>query len=1186
MAAPAGWGEVEAEPPVTREVLRAIADEVSAEMKASGFDGMIPVNVVRKAISRRTASAESKESQGFYRYPTQTITVAAQSGAGPIGATRHELIHALRDPALWGGRPYGLFTQAEWRELVRAARSDKEIREWVDGGYPDLSTDKKSDEMVAELYRRSREKKPTGAGPLDAALRKLRATLDALANALRGRGFVASAAIIDSISTGEMARRRGAGALTRTAPVDASVMTEDGDVAEMRFPLDGRSLKKMPRSEAGLEAEERTVMDAIFGRIPGPSLTDLMGGRSGRYNLLALVPGRPLFDELGKNLPAAQDYLALKDKMDTLRSEWHARTDRVAQVWRKILAANRDANKAMMDLMHDATIAGVDPALPFRAPRKRPGEEASEHEARVRADRTAYDELRPRFDALPVEFKAMFNTVRNTYSELANAMEKAVIDNVRRGMTIGLERAKAERDADLQAARDDGLTGDDLDKAVDAAHKRFAMKTKTAEWARNAKLSQLRQQFESNRLSGPYFPLMRFGNYFVTIRDEKSGEVVSFSKFETERDQQRFVREQERIAGQVVQFGTMEAAGMARKQVDPQFVADVEKIVGDNIADANVMDMIWQTWLQTMPDYSIRKSRIHRKGRKGFDGDAFRAFAHQVFHGSHQLARLTHAMEMGQALERARKEAVASSDPNRLGLIVNEMERRHDFTMNPQGSGWATAATSAAFIYYLGLSPAAAAVNLTQTTMIGVPVLAAGFRRGGIGRASRELMRAAADFTHGRGHAAASARLTDDERRAMADAYDSGLIDASQAHDLAGISDSGIEYSALRHRIMAPISYLFHQTERMNREVTFLAAYRMGRANDFDHATAVKEASRLTWKTHFDYQNSSRPRLMQNDAAKVLLVFRNYNLNVLWRLFRDLHQMMHGKSAEERREARAQLAGITAMMMFHAGITGTWGYALLTTLLGLFAPGGSDDVEDELQRALVEMFGPAGASVLLKGVPGTLIGVDLSNRIGMPELWFRSSDRALEGDDQYNYWLQQMVGAVPGIVENVWRGVQIGYEGNTERGIETAAPKWMRDLMKATRYYDDGVTTINGDEIMDPVGVKDALVQALGFTPAEVAERYAANAKLKNAEQRIIKERSALLAEATGAIRRGTPIDPSTMAEIADFNAANPDYPITSDSILRSLSARIRAANEMEGGIRLNPKLDERLRNEAAPAIN
>jgi len=910
-------------------------------------------------------------------------------------------------------------------------------------------------------------------------------------------------------------------------------------------------------------------------------LTDAMGGMSGRYNLLSLVPGRALYAELGKNLPGAQRYLRMKDAMDALRSKWHGKTDEVAQAWRKLIANDRKANDAMMGLMHDATREGVDPSGAFKSPERRKGVTLQEHADAVRELKAKYEALRPRFNALPSEFQAMFRTVRDTYDELATAFEQAILDNVRKAMKIGLDRAERQYADDMAAIKDQGLTGEAKSEAEARAERKLATAKRTHGWGQNARISQLRAQFESNRLDGPYFPLQRFGNYFATVRDG-DGKVVSFSKFEREKKQQEYAAEMKK-QGYKVETGVMEDSRALQGEVDPGFVAEVINIIGDQVSDPAIMDMVWQRWLETLPDFSVRKSRIHRKGTQGFSADAFRAFGRQVFHGSHQLARLTYAMDMQKALEDAQREAAASSDPNRNGLIVNEMGLRNQFVMNPTGNAVAQWATTATFLYYLGVTPAAAMVNIAQTTVVGIPVISAAFDKATVARTAWHLKRALGDFTRGRGKAERSARLTAEEKAAMQAAYNSGLIEATQSHELAGVKESGVEYSSWRTRVMGKITWLFHHTERTNREVTFLAAYRIARENGFAHDGAITKAGDLTWKTHFDVQNSSRPRFAQSDAAKVLLVLRTFQINMLWRLFRDLHQWTRGKTEADRKEARAQLLGITSMMMLHAGVTGTWGYALIMTIAGLFM--GGDDPEEELQRAVVSLFGVDAAGLILKGVPGHLTGIDLSNRIGMPELWFRSPDRQLEGRDLGTYWLVQVAGAAPGMVINQFIGLDLAMDGEWQRGFEAAAPKFFRDISKAERFAREGVTNLGGETLVENLDPGHLFMQAMGFTPAKVAERYRINSRLKNAEAQITEDRRSILSDATQSIRDGEQITADTMDAINAFNAENPDYVITGDTIMRSLRARIRASERFEGGVSLNPKLNDRLRRESAPAI-
>lgn len=81
----------------------------------------------------------------------------------------HEIIHALRDPDLWKGEA-GIFTEGEWRALVRAARTDADVRARVEAAYLDLSEAGRAEEMVAGLYADWAEgNREAPAGPVRAA---------------------------------------------------------------------------------------------------------------------------------------------------------------------------------------------------------------------------------------------------------------------------------------------------------------------------------------------------------------------------------------------------------------------------------------------------------------------------------------------------------------------------------------------------------------------------------------------------------------------------------------------------------------------------------------------------------------------------------------------------------------------------------------------------------------------------------------------------------------------------------------------------------------------------------------------------------------------------------------------------------------------------------------------------------
>lgn len=1144
---------------------------------------------------------------------------------------RHEIIHAMKAPDIWGNE-FGLFTRGEWEALVRAARSDIKIRKWVSDHYGDQPPDIQTEEMVAEYFARwaaDQDTKRDGSF-LARALAKMRDMFRAISRLIAYGPFEGSMTgekVMQDILSGSIgprgnpkppgprrvkpdARTKAAAEARAQSAVDAGILTAyEARAGIEALPFgedfdDGAGNAFEARARAGIRATSGSLMDAFKARVRS-AVTKAM---SGDYNAMALVPGRALFDELGGHLMAAKSYMRSKNAMEVDRNNWITRTQEMADKWRAEAVKDPESNKTMMEIMHESTIHEVDPTAPFKSHLSKgaaklitehgtnPDMAASkEHRAAIKEweheqeRRAAYARIKAKFDALPARFQERYAKVRDEYRAMQKEYDDALSANIDKVAEISIRRSARRLEKRIREIEEDGsLTRDEKDEAIQKAEETHEKATKTAKDGASGRAAGMRKLFESNRIKGPYFPLSRFGDFFVTERDG-DGHVVRFSRFESEKEQMAAVKDA-KAQGYDVEHGVLSERNSVRGMVDPTFVTEVESLLAGADVSKEIMDAVWQKWLETLPDVSVRKSRIHRKGRAGYVDDAFRAFTNQQFHASYQLARLKHGLDMQDALDEAELEAARSSDPNRNGLIVREMVKRHQTTMNPMGKPWTSYVTSGAFVWYLGLTPAAAVINVTQTTVMGVPILSAISKSGhlkAMGEAAAEIGRASQDFLTSKNMKIENnERLTDDERRAIHAGYEMGVLDKTQAHDLAGMAEEGLRYNPTVAKAMKIVSWGFHHAERFNREVTFTAAYRMARKAGQDHEAATQTAMEATYKAHFSYQASDRPRFMQGDAARALFVFRQHQTNMIWRLFRDVHQATKGETEQVRREARRQLLGITAMMMVHAGVSGTWLFGITMMIAGLFFGGGADEAEAEFKSAIVDLFGTTVGGAIWYGSLNQMTGLDLSGRIGMPDLWFRSEGRDMEGEDAYNAMIQQMIGAAPGIIEGFYRGAEMIGDGHWYRGVEAMLPKAMRDVMRANRFLTEGAQTLNGNSLMDEVGALDAARQILGFTPAKISERYEVNNYLKNKEGRIIDRRQRIQGDMARAIIAGERIPEDVIEKMNAFNKDFPEYPITAKTLKQSVRSRIRAAEANEFGITLNAKLNSRLRAEAPPIVN
>ena len=885
-----------------------------------------------------------------------------------------------------------------------------------------------------------------------------------------------------------------------------------------------------------------------------------------------------------KNIRHYSDYLS---EMQADRNKMQGEAEEIAEPARKWASKNQKEAQKLFGLMHKATVEGVDPAkayepLKFKAGsrglqevnhknvahqikvlrqimRERSGDSKQNMMNEIRAlnsmrkaeprRRAAYGPLVAEWNQLSPEAKALYVQMRDAYAKRSQATEEALVQRV----------------MDLKG---EGVSDHQVQVMV----------------------MKLRQQFESNRLQGVYFPLQRFGRYFVAATKGTGVDATStFLMFPNLNQLERAVRDM-RGRGWTITAQGLKAEGKAKDAPPGTFVAEIMmKLREANISD-KTQDAIYQVYLEALPELSMRKHQIHRRAVPGFDTDAVRAFAYNMHHGSHQLARLRYSHKLQQVLDLLSKQQDAArkepdADTRRIAAgdaLIGELRRRHEWILNPTDNQLTNLVSSAGFVYYLGLTPAAALVNLSQTPLISFPYLAARF---GAGKTMNYLMSASRDAVRTVGNIQRT--LTDpDELRAYAALQASGAIDKTQAHNLAGISEGGIaNYNPKWAKAMEIIGWGFHKTEVVNREATGMAAFRLavlpkergGGGMGFDEA--VKFAHDAVFDTHYDYSNANRARFMQNGTAKVLLMFRQYSLNTTWMLGRAVWQATKGADPETKRIARRQLAGVLGMSALFSGALGLPMIGVAMGVLNALAASFGDDdepwdAETEFRAFLNDMLGKGASELVQHGALNKLTGADIASRVGMSDLWFRDADRELEGKDYYHHLLEQAAGPMGGVLKNVIVGKGLIDKGHTWRGVETMLPKALKDTVKSIRYATEGVNTLRGDAVLDDLPLYKVMLQGAGFTPAQVSAQYERNSDLMNYQQHIMDRRQHLMDAFGMAVRLGDEDSRrETLQKIAAFNRVNPEVAITTATIRNSMRARVRYSARAEGGIMLNPKL-------------
>ncbi|OUR99215.1 hypothetical protein A9Q81_11615 [Gammaproteobacteria bacterium 42_54_T18] len=895
--------------------------------------------------------------------------------------------------------------------------------------------------------------------------------------------------------------------------------------------------------------------DKVKGLLAGNSMVEAV-----KTGALKAVTLRQLGDLASKILPQINVYVDTVNKMLTRRNQMAEKAATIVEGWQKWAGKNRKVADKLHDLMHEATLAQVDPSENYvdmtdrlkerigvvqdlirsmsGDTSKRKKDLENEH-IELRNDlafepqrKKHWDKLRPSWDALSPEAKETFIKVRNEYKYRHMNFKHILLKRV----------ASAEINTQLKKEM----------------------------------LAKLRYDFETQELMGPYFPLARFGRYWVSTTDEK-GEKV-YLTFESEVEQKRVKGNLEK-EGYKTKHGQMLDSTMQQDSASLGFVNDVVKIIeGGNVTDEasfEMSDAVYQLYLQSMPSRSMRHNFQHRKGVQGYSKNAIRAFADNMMKGAYQLARLEYQDDLSGQMEEMREEASKAGD-NKKGAFYNEMLKRHEWVMNPTNSVIAQKLTALGFVWMLGVSPAAAMVNLTQTFVVALPVIGA---RYGALKTAKEMVKASKGFNIMDG-AINPKHLTQGEKDAMQVWKDSGLIDGTRAHDLTGIAEhGGYNYSGAQEWAMRKVSWLFHRAEQFNREVTALSAYRLGikKHGEGYHQKAIEEAEKLTWESHFDYGNTNRAPFMQSNAAKVALQFKQYSQNISYYLMRNLSASLNrgNWTLEERKIARRQLLG-------SLGATALIGGANALPLWWLFGLANLKwDDEDEPFDAREEFFvylaEATGSKDAADKIMNGLGGAGVSGRVSLDGLWVRDSNRDLEGENLWSFYAKQIAGpTLGGILPQWFEGARKVSNGQYRRSIENFTPVFAKNISKSLRYYDEGALNLRGDELKsrEDFSYAQLFTQGIGFSDSGVIKQYTENSAIKGAAEKIKKRRRWLITQYYMAWKDGDTAErKGVLKKIRRYNKHNPRFPISAGTLSRSMKTRARYSRESLNGINVNKRL-------------
>ena len=734
----------------------------------------------------------------------------------------------------------------------------------------------------------------------------------------------------------------------------------------------------------------------------------------------------------------------------------------------------------------------------------------------------------------------------------------------------------------------------------------------------------IRQSFETGDRIRPFFPLVRRGDFWVSVG---KGQDRQFYMFESMAKRDAFAKTLKgdvktgNDVGELRRF-TQDASTLLKglfDAIDNQDMTDAD--VKDGLKDA-----VYQIYLQTMPEQSFRKMFIHRKGVSGFSTDLVRNTASTASRMATQLAKLKYAPILRNDLSAARSSIEGRPE---LTPFIQEAQRRVGAALSGvQGGLMDTVAGLANKVSYLWFmsSASSALIQPFSIYISGLPVLAANHGGNWLG-AARELgkmvthmnqygvTRKNADGTlsYAAPSLANNTALPEDERRAVQAMTERGVQEstyASQVWGYARVPSANIDSIAGKGKRAADILIggLMHNTERLTREAVYLASYRLGKKRGLSTEEAINQAVADTNEALSDYDVSNRPLWMQKGLGKIAFQFKMYPLHMLLLSATSFKRMLPFLNKEGKLAAAQKFFGLIGTSATLAGASGMMFFSPLMGLAGWIWKSLQDDDEwpEELKDKdfetwfrtvfLPEHFGGIKlgdvplSDLIDRGPLNALTGWDISSRTSLNDLWGRDMKEMKTARESFTAWVIDTFGG-PSV--SLGLGMIDAYEafamGDYQKGIEKATPSVIRNLIIANKYADEGIKTARGSELVPKEAVTkgDLFGQAIGFRPERAAYAQAQAFKLTGIEQKVLNQRDTIMRKLNIAFKNENDenFDKVLTDEVTKFNAKNPEYKIDAEDIKNSLKKQAQMRETAQAGVNITKK-NVRLMQEALDNVS
>jgi len=763
------------------------------------------------------------------------------------------------------------------------------------------------------------------------------------------------------------------------------------------------------------------------------------------------------------------------------------------------------------------------------------------------AELKAFDELVDKFNKLDAPAQAVYKDILDTYKQL----------------------------------RDDG-----------AANLGAMVKDSITDPATSAHASSIIQKLftQMGSIKG-YIPFERKGEYRLSYELPNAPTPI-VRQFENPKDRADAIAEAKAEGAMHIQEFSKLSEYNYKNTPAGSFMNTIVNTMQINKVPQNVMDKVIEQWIDMMPETSFAQGFRKRKGTLGFNEDVLDVFSRKPYTFARQVTNMETAGQVRSLLTKAREHINATGATEEGRKFLREFERRASFAMNPDVANWSNLMTTATFGMTLGANISSSIVNLTSIPIIIGPYLAGQYgpaaSAGAIGTATRMFLGSGTSHTvDGKevkggfsieNYDFNDPNLPPEKRRLktlVERGKETGQFGRSLAKDILDTNKGGSKLA----KVNAFMGYMMHHTERMNRQVSLVAAYNLeldrldnnpkpaerGLSDQEKENLAFEKSLRTTELLNGGTSAMAAPSIAQGSIGRIAFMYKRYGVTQYYMLYKTAKDALTGADPEVRKQAWKQLGWVSGSATLMAGVRGAPLYGAARLLYDMF----KDDDDDNFDTVMRKFAGDTAYGGLFNAATGLEIG----SRVGLTDMIFKPSQSSSDKQTALDMAVEFVGGPAYGTAKRMIRGADLINEGHFSRGLEQMLPATLGNALKSTRYGTEGANTLRGDPITSEISPWNVGAQAFGFAPAEYTRQLEINANEKAISRYETEHRTKMLREFYMASRQGDSEGVSkVMEQIQKWNAKHPykGVAVTAETIRASMKQHMKETMMAQHGISIS----------------